>query len=217
MSTIDLNAFADNIMQTVGIKEQTVDKPTSKKSSSTQTDVTASFYTDIAFHVIDEDLAMNYENLVSDIAKYSMLTENVHDLHDESQRINLFAKLSYGLRKSGEAKAWVSFHRDISESEAEAAEGIAALDEFPAYLALKASEGNDIKATDSNRKWYVSTNENVLTAKKKVAMLKAMDQVITIYKSQFTNSIGTLKAMIYGIKDSDYLSGSDSKQTYGDK
>lgn len=204
---MNLNDFAD---KKIAIGFDLKGQSYKYDSNMTGGPVTKDYYTDDEFNKIDETLTEKYNSLLDEISKYSMLTENIHDLHDESNRMNLFAKLSYGLRKSGEAKAWVIYHLNVAESETKASLGVASLDDFPEYVLQNEANGKTIKTTDSVREAFVVQCERVKTAKKKLAMLKAMDEVISIYKSQFVNGISTIKAMVYGNKDSNIMSSLDN-------
>lgn len=135
------------------------------------------------------------------------LTENVEDHRDEHARLVMFAKMSYGLRKAGEALAWGLYQQKLCKIEKERAKGVAALDEFGAFLLERKNDGKDSKATDKMRELYVAINDGVLRAAKKEAFADAVVEQFSTIRSQFIQSISTIRAMCYGQKDSSYMSG----------
>lgn len=169
------------------------------------------YYVDDEFFRIDPVAADRYNTLISELSQYSPYAEDVQDLRDEQQRIRVFAALSYALRKAGEAEAWAGFVYNTSRQGSKESEAVAALDEFGAYAKAKTDGGSEVKNTDKNREWFVQQSPSVVQNKKREAMAEAMQKVFFIYRYQFSQAISTIRAMVYGNRDSSTLSSFDHK------
>lgn len=133
---------------------------------------------------------------------YTSLAENPKDIHDEVGRVNLFSKLSFGLRKAGEGHAWALVHKKLATAGKKEAEAIAALDEFGSWLREKRVKEKDFKATADVRKSYVYLSETVKAASRYEAVSEGMAAHFGTIHHQLSQSISTLRALIYGPKDS---------------
>lgn len=159
---------------------------------------------------VDPAFSKLYNERVDILRSYLVLAENTIDLHDENFRRTVFPKLSYGLRKAGEYLGWACFHQRASYAARKQAEAIAALDEFGKYLGIKKAEGSDIKSTEAVRAHYVNIDPGVKHACLKEAYMDAVVQQLATMKMEFTMAISTIKAMAYGVRDSDYMSSGAS-------
>lgn len=166
-----------------------------------------SYLDSVDFPGVDQRLYDAFSKRREELLPLCALTENVEDQRDEHARLVMFAKMSYGLRKAGEALSWALYQQKICKIEKEHAKGVAALDEFGSYLLDRKTAGKDFKATDKMRDLYVSVNDNVMRAAKKEAFGDAMVEQFSTIRSQFIQSISTIRAMCYGMKDSSYMSG----------
>lgn len=156
------------------------------------------------------DLAMSrqYDEKAGHLRSILVLAENPIDLNDENQKRIIFARLSYGLRKAGEMLGWVRFHYKQAKSDCKRAAAVAALEEYTDYLVSKRQSDDKLKATEKMREFYVGMSETVRAANSREAMLEAMEIQASTMKLEFMMSISTLKAMAYGMRDSDFMSGS---------
>lgn len=161
---------------------------------------------DSDFSKIDPALFGEYNDKVDILMKYLALTEDATVLGNEKERVLLFARLSFGLRKAGEALSWITYHQKVAYAQRKEAEGIAAIDEYTSYLEQKRSEGKTERATNEMRNYYVNTSGNVMKANKKEAMVNAMYEHLSTIKYQFVQSISTLRAIHYSSKDSSMMS-----------
>lgn len=155
-----------------------------------------------------EEIKLRMEELQA----IAILAENPQDFHDEHQRIQLFSRLSYGLRKAGEALAKAAYLQKMAKVKKKEAEAIAALDDFYDYIDSQKALGKEIKNTDSNRTYFTQQSKKVLQASEYEAMMDAWVEAIATIKYELTQGISTLRAMAYGPRDTSYLSGtSDGK------
>ena len=159
------------------------------------------------FPGVDKSLYNAFAKRREELLPFCALTENVEDHRDEHARLVLFAKMSYGLRKAGEAMSWALYHQKMCKIDKEKAKGVAALDEFGSWLLSRKNDGKDAKATDKMRDLYVSISDDVMRAAKREAFADAMVEQFSTIRSQFYQSISTIRAMCYGQKDSSYMSG----------
>lgn len=169
----------------------------------------SNYFVDDEFFRIDPVIADRYNTLISELAQYSPYAEDIQDLRDEQQRMRVFAALSYALRKAGEAEAWAMFVYNTSRTNTKESEAVAALDEFGKYAKSQTEAGNEVKTTDKNREWYVQSSPSVTKAKRREAMAEAMQKVFSIYRYQFSQAISTIRAVVYGNRDSNSMSSLD--------
>lgn len=159
------------------------------------------------FSGVEKGIYDSFTKLREELLPICALTENVEDHRDEHARLVMFAKMSFGLRKAGEALAWALYQQKLCKIEKEKAKGLAALDEFGGFLLERKNDGKDHKATDKMRDLYVAINDGVVRAAKKEAFADAMVEQFSTIRTQFIQSISTIRAMCYGQKDSSYMSG----------
>lgn len=138
------------------------------------------------------------------------IAENPNEMSNEIRRIMVFTKLSYGLRRAGEALSWAYYHQKNAKAERKRAEAIAALDNFSKYAEKKKMEGIDIKTTDKTKEYYISIDEDVKRAYKLEAYCDALVENIVTIKYELSESIRTLRSMYYGQKDANIISGFSS-------
>jgi hypothetical protein len=155
---------------------------------------------------VDPEFSALYNERVDILRSYLMLAENPIDLQDENYRRTIFAKLSYGMRKAGEYLGQAKYHQRMAYARRKQAEAIAALDEFGKYLAQGKADGKDIKPTVDIRAHYVNIDPGVMAASAKEAYIDAIIEQLSTMKMEFMMAISTIKAVAYGIKDSDYMS-----------
>jgi len=159
---------------------------------------------------VDPEFSALYNQRVEVLRSYLVLAENITDLQDENFRRTVFPKLSYGMRKAGEYLGWARYHQRMSYAIRKQSEAVAALDEFGKYLARGKAAGNDIKATVDIRAHYVNIDPGVMSASAKEAYMDAIVEQLSTMKMEFMMAISTIKAMAYGVKDSDYMSSGSS-------
>lgn len=167
------------------------------------------YYIDQEFFAIDPVAAKQYNERIKELAQYTVYAESFHDLTDQNARIKTFAALSYAMRKAGEAEAWASYLYNTARTHRKEAESIAALDDFGDYVEKRNAGGNEIKATDKNREWFIQQSPRVISALKKEAMAEAMSKSFWIYRLQFSQALGTLKAFSYGVNEANMYSSFD--------
>jgi hypothetical protein len=156
---------------------------------------------------VDPAFSKLYLERVEILRSYLVLAENPADLMDENYRKNVFAKLSYGMRKAGDYLGWGRYHLRVAYGDRKRAEAIAALDEFGAYLASRKATDKEVKATDKVRDFYVHINTGVTQAVAREAFMEAVVEQLSTMKQEFMMAISTIKAMAYGNRDSDFMSG----------
>lgn len=142
---------------------------------------------------------------MDEIRTYLAMAENAQDYADEANRIVLFSKLSYGLRKSGEGLAKAMYLQRMAEVRRKEAEAVAFLDDFPEY-----AEKRELKSTDAARSHYIRLNDKVIKASEREAVMDAWVEVFSTSKQEFVQAIATLRAMIFGPKQSTMMSNFDS-------
>ena len=160
----------------------------------------------LEFYQIDPELASEAAKKISHLYDFIVLAENASDLHDEIYRARLFGKLSYGLRKAGEAYGWILYHEKISYAQRKQAEAVAALDHFGTYLNKRKQGGDDLKATEKVKESYTQIDTGVMSATRKEAMVLAIAKQIETVRLEFIQSISTLRAICYGLRESEMLS-----------
>lgn len=159
---------------------------------------------------IDPALAKVFETKVDLLRSYLVLAENPADLADANQRRVIFAKLSYGLRKSGEYLSWARFHHRMALMDVKRAEAGAAIDGIHQFIEGERTKGRDGKITDKVRDHYKFIDKSVGSNMLREAMLEAMVEQLKTMKTEFIMSIATLKAMAYGVDDTDHMSSAAS-------
>lgn len=195
-------------MTRVDLSEIAYNPETPKKTefyNPPEAEVTYEIDTDMA--KVDADLYRQYQKRAEVLNTYLALTEDPKEM-DEQMRIVTFSKLSYGLRKAGEALAWATFHQKVAYASRKEAEGLAALEDFPNYVNKKESSGEKVKVTNDSRTYYVPINPRVLMASKREALANAILEHFSTIRVQFIQGISTLRSLSYGVKDSNYMSSS---------
>jgi hypothetical protein len=167
------------------------------------------YYIDKEFFEIDSINARIYNDRVAELTKYTVYAESFMDITDPNQRMKAFAALSYAMRKAGEAEAWASYFYNSARTHRKEAESIAALDDFGDYVTKRLAENNEIKATDKNREWYIQQSPRVIRAMKREAMAEAIQKSLWIFRLQFSQALGTLKAFSYGANEASAYSALD--------
>ena len=150
----------------------------------------------------DAEMAAEFKKRDDELVIYTNLAENPKDVHAEVGRITLFSKLAYGLRKAGEAHAWALVHKKIALASKKEAESIAVLEEFGGWLKEKRLKEKDFKATADVRKSYAYLSETVKSASRYEAVAEGMAAHFGTLHHALGQSISTLRAVIYGPKDS---------------
>jgi hypothetical protein len=162
----------------------------------------------IEMEEIDPEFSKLYNERMEVLISYVVIAERTFDLADERLRQQMFAKLSYGLRKAGEWLGWARYHQSMAKSRRKQAEAIASLEGFGKYLSQKKGSGEEVKATESVRSHYIQINPEVMLACSKEALMDAIVEQLMTVKLEFIQAISTIKAMAWGMKDSDFMSGS---------
>lgn len=150
----------------------------------------------------DMNIASEFKRRNDELILYTNLAENPKDVHEEAGRITLFSKLSYGLRIAGESYAWALVHKKLSTSTKKESEAVAAIDEFGEWMTERRREDKSFKPTADVRKNFVYLSESVKAANKYEAVSEGMAAHFWTIHNQLGQSISTLRAIIYGPKDS---------------
>jgi len=158
------------------------------------------------FYQVDAPLAKDAAKRLDLLLTYAYLAENPKDLNDEQYRIQLFAKLSFALRKAGEDYSWALYYQKSAYIQRKEAESLAALDNFGGYVAKKKAAGDEIKMTDTMRTKYMSIDKAAIQANRKEAMMTSLVERFATMRAEFHQAIGTIRAMCYGMKDNSQLS-----------
>lgn len=144
---------------------------------------------------------------IMELQQYLVLVENPQDVN-EFTAPKLLAQLSYGFRKAGEYLALAKYSHKSARNDRKRAEAIAALDNFREYVAKRKGEGVDMKVTEPVRDHYVQIDPEVIRASAMEALFEAKVVQLDTIKMEFLMAISTTKAIAYGHKDSDMISGS---------
>lgn len=155
---------------------------------------------------IDKEMAKKFTEKVNILRSFLMLAENPADLADDKQRVVIFAKLSYGLRKSGEYLSWARFHHKNTKIDLKRSEALAVVDGVYDYVSKEKEKGREGKVTDKVRDNYKYLDVGVGKDMLREAMLEAMVEQLATMKLEFTMAISTIKAMAFGIKDENFMS-----------
>lgn len=165
--------------------------------------------------MVDAGLQKKFAQKLQILNECIAVAENPTDIHNESSRIAIFTKLAYGLRKSGEAYAWALYHQKVAKYERKRAEAIAALDTFGKYVERKKAEGTEVKSTDKSKEYYVSIDEAAQQAARLEAYCDAIAEQFSTIRYELSETIKTLRAMCYGVKDSQQMSGAATNHQGG--
>lgn len=152
-----------------------------------------------AIEAIDVIFSSQYNQQIYSLREVLVLAENPQDWQDPIHRIRVAAKLSWGLRKSGEFLGQARAHYKLAYASRKKAESIAALETFAQYVAAKKAEGKDTKVTEEMRKHYVNIDVNVHAAVAKEAYMEAIIEQLQTYKQEFFMALKILQATAYGV------------------
>lgn len=147
-----------------------------------------------------------HQERLLELQHYLVLVENPQDIN-EFTAPKILAQLSYGYRKSGEYLALAKYSYQNARAERKRAEAVAALDNIREYVAQKKNEGVDIKITDALRNHYIQIDPEVKRTSEIESLYEAMSEQLATIKMEFLMAISTTKAIAYGHKDSNTLSG----------
>jgi hypothetical protein len=136
---------------------------------------------------VDPEFAQWYDQELGILQRYAILAENPADLTDESRRSDLLAKLSFGLRRSGDMLARIKGRLRKAESLLKQASALAAIDDLNEHSARM-------------------TMSRLHKANLNCAMLIAMSEQAWTMKTEFMMGISTVKAIAWGMRDSEHLS-----------
>jgi hypothetical protein len=159
------------------------------------------------FEKIDSSLSAMFNSRLTELNKYIALAENPSDFNNEIKRIQLFGNLSYGLRKASEGLAIALYHQKQAKARRKKEEASAAMYEFGSFVAAQKEAGNDVKVTDKNKEYYVALDRKVLLANEYESMMDAYVEHFSGIRYEFSQAISTLRAMCYGLRDSQNISG----------
>jgi hypothetical protein len=155
---------------------------------------------------VDPEFAQWYDQELGILQRYAILAENPADLTDESRRSDLLAKLSFGLRRSGDMLARIKGRLRKAESLLKQASALAAIDDLNEHSARMTMSGEKLKITDDYRKTFVAGSPRLHKANLNCAMLIAMSEQAWTMKTEFMMGISTVKAIAWGMRDSEHLS-----------
>jgi hypothetical protein len=158
----------------------------------------------------NEELYSKYIGYLEVLRENIFYAENYQNLNDEHFRRVVFSKLSYGLRKTGDYLAWAKYHQRLCTALVKRTRAEAGLYNFGAYVEKRKLEGVEVKTTDSTRALYVDIDEKVKEAEDRMGMVDGMVEQFNTMKYEFIAAISTIKVMIYGMKDSDFMSSNPS-------
>lgn len=161
---------------------------------------------------IDIDIGRKFENRMEELRRYAILAENPRDIEDENNRILLFSKLSYGLRRAGEAEAWALLLRNKSKILRKEAEAYAHISSVSDWVDQQKKTDPKFKPDVKMKAHYINTIDSVKIANRTEAVSEAILKNVEIMKTEFIQAISTLRAMCYGHKDSNYLSSAASTE-----
>jgi hypothetical protein len=144
---------------------------------------------------------------IEELQPYLFLVENPQNINEISAP-QILAQLSYGFRKSGEYLALAQYQWASAKNERKSAEAVAGLDGVRTYAVNQKNRGIDVKITEDVRKHYINIDPAVKAASDKEALFEAMLEQLRTIKMEFLMAISTAKAIAYGRRDSDMMSGS---------
>lgn len=162
---------------------------------------------DAEMAALDVEFAHWYESELTLLRRYAILTENPADLVDRNQYPQLLARLSFGLRRSGDVLGRLKAQQRKAEGFTKRAAAVAGMDDLAEYVAQSAIKGEKVKITDDYRKIFVAGSDRVHNANLRCAMLDGMVEQIWTMKIEFREAIQTLRSMAWGgARDGDALS-----------
>lgn len=141
------------------------------------------------------------------LAPFLAMAERVSEALHPAVAPKLLGQLSEGFRKAGEYLAIAKYQYQQSRNERKRQEAIAFIDEFPKWLRAKKAEGEDVKSTDAIRTHFVAMFPAVIHAKEREAFYEAVQEQLITMKTELFMGISTAKAIAYGYKDHNMLSG----------
>lgn len=156
--------------------------------------------------ILDYEGTRLHQEHVNELQEYLVLVENPQDVNEYTAP-KLLAQLSYGFRKAGEYLGLARYSYKSARNARKRAEAIAAIDNIRDYVAKRKSEGVDIKITEPVRDHYINIDPDVIKASAMEALFEAKMEQLNTIKMEFLMAISTTKAIAYGHKDSDMLSG----------
>jgi hypothetical protein len=163
--------------------------------------------------LLDKKIGDVFDTKVSELLEYAALAENYRDINDEFYRGQLFAKLSYGLRRSGECYAWALLQKSKASILRKETEAAVATSDLATWVSNQKEMDPKFKLTESSKKQYIHTVDSVKIAARTEAICEAMCENFAIMRTQFTSAISTLRAMCYGHRDSVYMSSTASAES----
>lgn len=150
-----------------------------------------------------------HQDRISELQPYLALVENEQDITTFTAP-GLLAQLSYGFRKSGEYCALALKEWRNAKYARKQAESIAALEGIKDYVFKQKQAGNDVKVTDSLRTSYVQIDPDVKRSNELEGLYEAMYEQLSTIKMEFLMAISTTKAIAFGRRDYDTLSGASA-------
>jgi len=147
-----------------------------------------------------------HQDRINELQPYLALVENEQDI-TQFTAPGLLAQLSYGFRKSGEYYALAIREWKNAKNSRKQAEAIASLDGIKDYVFKQKQQGNDVKVTDSVRTAYVQIDPDVKRANELESLYEAMMEQLSTIKMEFLMAISSTKAIAFGRRDSDMISG----------
>jgi len=157
--------------------------------------------------LIDVAASTTHAENLQYLQEYLILAEDSSDLNETTGPKTL-AQLSHGFRKAGEFAAAANCAWKNAKAAKKRAEAVAALDNFREYVSQKKADGITVKVTEPVREHYINIDEGVIKAVEQENLLEAFKEQMLTIKFEFAMAISNVRAIVYGHKDSNTISGS---------
>ena len=143
------------------------------------------------------------------IRRLSPFLAMVSDLEDvnDATAPRLMAKLSEGLNLASTLFASATYHYNKSKTNLKKIRGICALERFGLYVKNQKDFGVTVKETENIREAFIDTQEDVIAACNETSYYEAVREQLSGNKMSLTMAISATKAIVYGSRTSDSLSG----------
>lgn len=142
--------------------------------------------------------------LPNEVKKLAPILETAQNLQNatEATAPTILSEISSGLISISRLLSSARYHADLAKIEKKKVQGMLALEAFPKYC----SE-TGVKVTEGNKEAFIDCNQTYTDACKTEAYLDALVTQLDVIKTTFIQSISSVKAIVYGFKDSNIVSG----------
>lgn len=151
--------------------------------------------------IAPKKLAPVTENDISALVPAMVVAQNLRDAH-EGTAPSMLSDLSAGLIRTSTLLASARYYADKATAERKRVAGVLALEDFVKYCAETGT-----KSTEGAREAFINSHPRMLEATDHEAYTAAMVTQIDIIRSTLMMGISSVKAIVYGYKDSSSVTG----------